>query len=620
MAIPDTFATHNADKQWGTVYVEKPVLELAYTASDNTQTYEKIKIFGTVEEPKAGTWIHMTITEPSGKTSQQKVVSTSNDYYENFILICCNNIGKYSVYVEWKGYHIGTVTFNVIQKSTTQNPPPTSTSKTSTFLTLNPLPSTFEIKDQNSPGVGITFSGKLTTSDRQYVITNAKIQLQDIRSGQTVQVTTDDNGKFNIKLNRAAGSNYAVNAVFDGSLNFESSKSQTEYFDVIPVSFPPQVSPPQSSPQVSPPTEDPGDNVGGVFLLVIIVVGVIVVIAIKKRKKRIPVIIQASPSGGGFEAAPESTIALPKPAKVLPKKNKKTTEEIDKTQWSEPDEVLESAKTMYDDVLKEEKKSEQKKPRTKNQWGWYWVKKARSFGFDDLEETLKCYENAIDVRLDYYLIYKDKARLFHYVGLFDLAIENYEKSLEVLPPPNQFDNRLEGLELAKKRVSGYVSPWDSNYLAKHGTLPSVLFLKEKKLELEKLIPKDGMKTKKKKSHVNKPSNRFECKCGYHTCKRFYETEKERRQHRNAVTAQKTKELQASKDRLGKNEDQSKQNLLKECPKCGRQARTEKEIQGYFGYRMMKGVKHQQSWCRVCRTDKPDKIVKPKKNLLIACIE
>ena len=380
MAIPDTFATHNADKQWGTVYVEKPVLELAYTASDNTQTYEKIKIFGTVEEPKAGTWIHMTITEPSGKTSQQKVVSTSNDYYENFILICCNNIGKYSVYVEWKGYHIGTVTFNVIQKSTTQNPPPTSTSKTSTFLTLNPLPSTFEIKDQNSPGVGITFSGKLTTSDRQYVITNAKIQLQDIRSGQTVQVTTDDNGKFNIKLNRAAGSNYAVTAVFDGSLNFESSKSQTEYFDVLPVSFPPQVSPPQvsppqvSPPQISPPTEDPGDNVGGVFLLVIIVVVVIVVIAIKKRKKRIPAIIQDS-SGNWMQEVPESTIIFTKPAKVLPKPAK------------------------------------------------------------------------------------------------------------VLPKPAK------------------VSPKPVNVLPK-----------------------------KKKSHVNKSSSRFECKCGSHTCKKFYKTEKERKLH------------------------------------------------------------------------------------------
>ena len=128
MVIPDTFATHNADKQWGTVYVEKPVLELAYTASDNTQRYEKIKIFGVVEEPKSAIWVHMTVTEPSGKTSPQKVIATSDGYYENFILICCNNIGKYSVYVEWQGYHIGTVTFDVIQKSTTQNPPPTSTS------------------------------------------------------------------------------------------------------------------------------------------------------------------------------------------------------------------------------------------------------------------------------------------------------------------------------------------------------------------------------------------------------------------------------------------------------------------------------------------------------------
>ena len=427
MVIPDTFATHNADKQWGTVYVDKPVLELPYTTKSNSNP-EKIKIFGVVEEPRSATWVYMTLTEPSGKTSQQKVVATGVGYYENFILICCNKIGTYSVYVEWRGYHIGTVTFNVIQKSTTQNPTvSTATSKTSTLLTLNPLPSTFEIKDQNSPGVGITFSGKLTTSDRQYVITGAKIQLEDIRSGQTVQVTTDDNGEFSIKLNRAAGSNYAINAVFDGSLNFESSKSQTEYFDVRQVSFPPQsppqISPPQiSPPQISPPTEDPGDNVGGVFLLVIIMVVVIVAIAIKKRKKRIPVTIQTSSSGRGFEAALKPAKVLPKPAKVLPKKNEKTTKEIDKTQWSEPDEVLESAKMMYDWELNEEKKSGQKKPRTRNQWGWYWVKKARSFGFDDLEETLKCYENAIDVRLDYHLIYEDKARLFHYLEIYDLNI------------------------------------------------------------------------------------------------------------------------------------------------------------------------------------------------------
>ena len=324
MVIPDTFATHNADKQWGTVYVEKPVLELPYTTASNSNP-EKIKIFGVVEEPRSATWIYMTMTEPSGKTYQTKNVVTRDGYYENFILICCNKIGTYSVYVEWRGYHIGTVTFNVIQKSTTQNPTvSTATSKTSTLLTLNPLPSTFEIKDQNSPGVGITFSGKLTTSDRQYVITGAKIQLEDIRSGQTVQVTTDDNGEFSIKLNRAAGSNYAINAVFDGSLNFESSKSQTEYFDVRQVSFPPQISPPQPPPQISPPQTSPPLEVTNwgamIFWIVIIMVIVIMVVRkIVKRKKRIPVIIQTSSSGRGFEEGPESTIVFTKPAKVLPK-------------------------------------------------------------------------------------------------------------------------------------------------------------------------------------------------------------------------------------------------------------------------------------------------------------
>ena len=51
MIIPNALASHDSDKQWGTVSVDKPVLELPYTAADNSQEYEKIKIFGTVEEP-----------------------------------------------------------------------------------------------------------------------------------------------------------------------------------------------------------------------------------------------------------------------------------------------------------------------------------------------------------------------------------------------------------------------------------------------------------------------------------------------------------------------------------------------------------------------------------------
>ena len=115
LIIPHVLADHDSDQQWGTIYVEPSVLELPYTAADNSQEYEKIKIFGTVEEPRSATWVYFTITEPDGKTSQVKAIASDNGNYENYILICCNEIGQYSVYAEWKGYHIGTVTFEVVE-------------------------------------------------------------------------------------------------------------------------------------------------------------------------------------------------------------------------------------------------------------------------------------------------------------------------------------------------------------------------------------------------------------------------------------------------------------------------------------------------------------------------
>ena len=118
LIIPHALAYHDSDKQWGTISVEPSVLELPYTAADNSQTHE-VKIFGTVEEPRSSTWVYFTITEPDGKTSQVKVIATGNGDYENYILVCCNNIGQYTVYAEWKGYHIGTVTFEVVGKSST---------------------------------------------------------------------------------------------------------------------------------------------------------------------------------------------------------------------------------------------------------------------------------------------------------------------------------------------------------------------------------------------------------------------------------------------------------------------------------------------------------------------
>ncbi len=119
MIIPNAFASHDSDKQWGTISVDKPTLELPYTTAGNSQ-YEKIKIFGTVEEPRSAAFVFMTITEPDGKTYPVKVRANSDGYYENFILICCNSVGTYSVYAEWKGYHIGTITFDVVTKLKSQ--------------------------------------------------------------------------------------------------------------------------------------------------------------------------------------------------------------------------------------------------------------------------------------------------------------------------------------------------------------------------------------------------------------------------------------------------------------------------------------------------------------------
>ena len=132
MIIPNTFASHDTDKQLGTIFVDKSILELPYTSAGDSR-YEKIKIFGIIVEQKANPFVHMIITEPDGKTYPTKVRANSDGNYENFILICCKNIGTYSVYAEWRGYHIGTVTFDVIEKPKLQ-PTPTTTSEPVTVI------------------------------------------------------------------------------------------------------------------------------------------------------------------------------------------------------------------------------------------------------------------------------------------------------------------------------------------------------------------------------------------------------------------------------------------------------------------------------------------------------
>ena len=132
MIIPNTFASHDTDKQLGTIFVDKSILELPYTAADNSQ-YEKIKIFGVSVEHRANPFVHLIITEPDGKTYTTRVRASNDGNYESFILICCKNIGTYSVYAEWRGEHIGTVTFDVTEKPKPQ-PTPTPTSEPVTVI------------------------------------------------------------------------------------------------------------------------------------------------------------------------------------------------------------------------------------------------------------------------------------------------------------------------------------------------------------------------------------------------------------------------------------------------------------------------------------------------------
>ena len=63
-AVPQTFADHDSDAQWGTIHVEKPVLELPYSAWDNSE-YKKIKIFGTVEDPRSAVSSQPGVDEPA---------------------------------------------------------------------------------------------------------------------------------------------------------------------------------------------------------------------------------------------------------------------------------------------------------------------------------------------------------------------------------------------------------------------------------------------------------------------------------------------------------------------------------------------------------------------------
>jgi plastocyanin len=224
-------------------------------------------------------------------------VSSPNGNIVNIAQIQPSDTGTFgstvntSNWTEYGNYKIKAQYENLI-KSTSfafTNTIPSGTSKTSTFLKLESVPNVFESKGSNS-GAEVKFTGQLLTSDRNSVITNAKIDLIDIKFNKSVTLTTDNNGKFSTTWNWAVGSNYGVYAFYDGSnsLKFESSKSQTESFRVVQ----------QQSIQPQSPTPSSGsfDPTAVIILVILAVIMVGIIAAVKRRKKTL---IPPIPAGGG---------------------------------------------------------------------------------------------------------------------------------------------------------------------------------------------------------------------------------------------------------------------------------------------------------------------------------
>ena len=296
-----------------------PVPPSSLTITTDFQSYEKgdkIKISGQFSrylDHKLQLTLQMLDPQNNIVTDSQTSLNKDGTYYMsiNSNGPMFRTEGDYTIKVKYGTWDASTKFFLTVPNTfNPQSPAPSTQSKTSTLLILDSIPSTFEAQGQNSQAEVIV-SGKLTSSDRQYVITSAIIQLKAERWGTAI--TTDGKGEFSFKKNWDVGNDYGVYAVFDGTSNFEPSKSQTEYFDVRPGAFQPQ-----------PPTT-PEDDIavwnGILGLVVLIIVIVAIVIGIKGARKKRP--IQYQTIGGSRQppAPPKPKISFrirkPKP-KVQP--------------------------------------------------------------------------------------------------------------------------------------------------------------------------------------------------------------------------------------------------------------------------------------------------------------
>ena len=96
-----------------------------------------------------------------------------------------------------------------------------------------------------------------------------------------------------------------------------------------------------------------------------------------------------------------------------------------------------------------------------------WINKGRKYGPKNEQKALECYEKAEELKPSWYLIYKDRAKLFHMVKKFEKAVENYDLAQKYMPKYQKYSHFDPSLHRERKRALqkkpiGYTYPWLSD--------------------------------------------------------------------------------------------------------------------------------------------------------------
>jgi len=123
---------------------------------------------------------------------------------------------------------------------------------------------------------------------------------------------------------------------------------------------------------------------------------------------------------------------------------------------------------------------------------WDYIHKAREVWPPDLEKILEYYEKAEKINPDYYLIYKDKARLFYMLKKYEKCIENYELWEKAFPEDKWRISKEKNFRLENSLYNIY--PWDKHY---------EYFEREKKINIKNSYNFDEESKKMKNLSIKK---------------------------------------------------------------------------------------------------------------------